>query len=202
MASLHLYLEMPLEKKTLFGPYTVAEVSAETFYDFYAAKSAEVYPDVLQINTDIWLSREDKAARHTLSQALQHRIALYFLIYCGDEPIGWHSGYQIDSETFYMFESGIIPAYQSRGIYTTMLSWLLDKYRSLGFQKVTSQHHASNNAVIVPKLKAGFFITGFTIDEGVGVMISLAYIFNSRRLQAYHFRTGYSRPDTEIRKFL
>lgn len=193
---------MPLEKSHLIGPYTICDVTAEEFHTFYASKATGVYPDVLQINTDIWLSAQDKAARSILAKALGARISLYFLIYCHDEPIGWHCGYQIDAETFYMFESGIDPAHQGRGIYTSLLPWLLERYRSLGFQRVTSQHHASNNAVIVPKLKAGFIITGFTIDEGVGLMISLAYIFNEHRRKIYAFRTGHSKPDPEIKRFL
>lgn len=193
---------MPLEKNPLFGPYTIYEVTADEFNAFYAESAAEVYPDVLQINTDIWLSDQEQAARSTLAKSIQSRITLHFLIYHHDEPIGWHCSYQVDAETMYMYESGIVPAHRGRGIYTAVIPWLLERFRSLGFQKVTSQHHASNNAVLVPKLKAGFAITGFTIDEGIGLMVCLAYLFNQQRRHVLSFCSGYIKPDTEIKRFL
>lgn len=193
---------MPWEKKTLFDAYTISEVSVEAFDTFYQARSAEIYPHVLQINSDIWLSARETSARQALSHNLKDRITTHFLIYHHHDPVGWHCGYQIDAETFYMFESGILPAHQGRGIYTALLPLLLDHYESLGFQKVTSQHHASNNAVLVPKLKAGFMITGFSIDESVGVMVQLTYAFHPQRRRVYEFRTGYRRPDDQIRRFL
>lgn len=191
-----------MPKITLFDSYSVDIVTAAEFDAFYAAHSAEVYPDVVQIDTDTFLSDQEKAMRSTLAKSIQSRITLYFLIYHHEEPIGWHCAYQVDGETMCMYESGIVAAHRGRGIYTATLPWLLERYKALGFQKVTSQHHASNNAVILTKLKAGFMITGFTIDEGVGLMVCLTYIFNQQRRNVYSFRTGYTKPDEEIKRFL
>ncbi|MBS1622629.1 MAG: GNAT family N-acetyltransferase [Bacteroidetes bacterium] len=189
-------------KNLLFDSYFVSIATADEFNAFYTERSAEVYPDVLQINTDLWLSDQEKARCSTLSKSIQSRITLYFLIYHHEEPIGWHCAYQVDGETMYMYESGIIAAHRGRGIYTAVISWLLELFRTLGFQKVTSKHHASNNAVIVPKVKAGFMITGFTVDESVGLMVCLTYIFNQQRRNVYSFRTGYTKPDAGIKRFL
>ncbi len=193
---------MPFEKEELLPGYTIAKVSAGEFDEFYASHSGMVYPDVLQIDTDAWLSTKERADRSDLARNLQHRLSLHFLIYHGEQAIGWHCGYQIDADIFYMFETGVLSSHQRKGIYSALILWLLAKYQSLGFQKVTSQHHASNNAVIIPKLKAGFAITGFSIDEGLGLMVTMAYIINVKRMNAYTFRTGHTRPDAEIRKFL
>lgn len=193
---------MPFEKEELLPGYTIAKVSAGEFDAFYASHSTIVYPDVLQIDTDAWLSAKERADRSDLARNLQHRLTIFYLIYYRGLPIGWHSSYQVDAETIYMFESGIVPGHQGRGVYSALLPWLLTQFKALGFQKVTSQHHASNNKVILPKLKAGFQISGFTLDEGIGLMVQLTYVFHPLRKHAYEFRTGYKRPDEAIRKFL
>ncbi|MBS1595292.1 MAG: GNAT family N-acetyltransferase [Bacteroidetes bacterium] len=156
----------------------------------------------MQIDTDVWLSAKERADRSDLARNLRHRLTLFYLIYYADLPIGWHSSYQIDAETIYMFDSGIVPDHQGKGVYPALLLWLLTQFKARGFQKVTSQHHASNNKVILPKLKAGFLITGFTLDESVGLMVQLTYAFHPLRKHVYEFRTGYKRPDEAIRKFL
>ncbi len=62
-----------------------------------------------------------------------------------------------------------------------MLPKILQILKKQGFQKVTSRHSVTNNNVIVPKLKAGFVITGFEISEVFGLLIILTYYFNDTR---------------------
>ena len=101
-----------------------------------------------------------------------------------------------------MSNTGIFKEHQGKRIYTAFLPKLLELLKEKGFQKIVSRHHASNNSILVPKLKAGFQITGFEIDERFGVFVTLAYIFNQQRLNLYKYRTGAIRPDDEIMKYL
>ena len=101
-----------------------------------------------------------------------------------------------------MSNTGIFEEYRGKGIYSALLPKLLELFREKGFQKVSSRHNVANNAVLVPKLKAGFVITGFEIDERFGLLVVLSYIYGDKRLKAYKFRTGQIRPDEDLMKFL
>ena len=118
------------------------------------------------------------------------------------EIIGWHIGRQVDEEVYHMSNTALFKEYQGKGIYTALLTKLLELFKEKGFQKVASRHLASNSSILVPKLKAGFVITGFEIDERYGILVILSYIFNEKRLNAYKFRTGALRPDEDMKKYL
>lgn len=42
-------------------------------------------------------------------------------------------------------------------------------------------HMVNNRAVLIAKLKAGFVITGMTLDERYGAQVSLSYLFHADR---------------------
>ena len=71
-----------------------------------------------------------------------------------------------------------------------------------GFQKIYSRHMPNNNAVIIPKLKAGFVISSMELDDMFGVLVNLTYYTNKLRLKAFDYRTGNSRMSDELSKFL
>lgn len=71
-----------------------------------------------------------------------------------------------------------------------------------GFQIAYSRHKATNNQVLVPKLKAGFVITSLEVSEVFGVMVQLSYFFNPLRRKVLDVRVGQARPDAEVRQHL
>ena len=101
-----------------------------------------------------------------------------------------------------MINTGISPAHQNKGIYKHLLPKILDILRNKGFQKVYSRHKATNNQIIIPKLREGFVITNFEISEKFGVLIHLTYFFNNKRRNLMEYRVGQIRPDKELRKAL
>ncbi|MCG8351541.1 MAG: hypothetical protein MI924_27555 [Chloroflexales bacterium] len=88
---------------------------------------------------------------------------------------------------FFMAYSGIVPAYQRRGIYGAFLRAFLPYLHALGYERVTSNHMVNNRLVLIAKLKAGFFITGVTLDERYGAQVTLTHFFYPDR------RTGFAR---------
>ncbi len=106
-------------------------------------------------------------------------------VYDGDNAIGWHFGNATDAETFYMRNSAILPEYRNQGIYAALLNFVLMELNKEGFQVVTSIHHGNNPAVLIPKLKKGFVITGTHFHEKFRFMIELKYFFNPERKKAY-----------------
>ncbi len=102
-----------------------------------------------------------------------------------NEPIGWSFGVMIDPCTFFMSWSGILPAYQRQGIYTTFLKMFLPYLNELGYERVTSNHMVNNRAVLIAKLKVGFYVTGVDLDERFGAQVNLAYLFAEDRRQGF-----------------
>ncbi|MFC6592208.1 GNAT family N-acetyltransferase [Deinococcus lacus] len=108
---------------------------------------------------------------------LEGRRVFTFGIFHGDEVVGWHRARQADERTINMSVTGLLPAHQGKGIYTRLLPLLLEHYREAGFTFVTSQHQPTNNAVIIPKLRAGFVIQGMSMRRA-GMMVQLLYSFD------------------------
>ena len=91
--------------------------------------------------------------------------------------VGWHLGQQTLAGIFEMARTGILPQHQNRGLYTALLPTILEQLKHDGFQIVSSRHNLTNNAVIVPKLKAGFVISGFEVDDRFGTLVQLFVLF-------------------------
>lgn len=78
--------------------------------------------------------------------------------------------------------------------------YILETVRQQGFQTVYSRHVATNNRVIIPKLRAGFLITGVELTDMVGLLVRLTYFFSPLRRKALDFRAGQLRPDDDLRR--
>ncbi len=70
-----------------------------------------------------------------------------------------------------------------------------------GFQVITSRHKMFNNAILIPKLKAGFIIQKFEVSDVFGSMVHLAYFVNPARRKMMSYRAGEIFHDDEIQKW-
>ena len=193
---------MSHERTHLFDDYYIREATPQEFGPFFKENRPKVFSDTLTIQIDDYLTDAEKEKQNLLSVPMKDIFIYRLFVLKGDEIVGWHMGRQIDQEQFYMGNTGIFKEHQGKGIYTALLPRLIEIYRSKGFQKITSRHIASNSSVLVPKLKAGFVITGFEISEIFGLLVVLTYFTNEKRHTAYKFRTGALRPDEDIKRFL
>ena len=193
---------MSFTRVHLFDSYYYREVSPEEFGPFFRENRSKVFSDTLTIDVDVWTAGEDLSKILELNKRVKDRYTLQLYIMKGEEIIGWHTGRQFEGDHYHMSNTGIFEEYRGKGIYSALLPKLLELFREKGFQKVSSRHNVANNAVLVPKLKAGFVITGFEIDERFGLLVVLSYIYGDKRLKAYKFRTGQIRPDEDLMKFL
>ena len=87
-----------------------------------------------------------------------------------------------------MSVTALAPAWRRRGVYGAFLGALLDACETAGFLEVVSRHHADNNAVLVPKLRAGFVIGGFEMSARHGLLVTLTYRFSQRARALYSRR--------------
>jgi hypothetical protein len=111
-------------------------------------------------------------------------------------------GLQESSEIFYMVNSAVLPPFRKKGIYAKLASTVVQEAVELGFQVVYSKHVATNNAVLIPKLKAGFTITSFEVSDQYGVLVHLKWYANSARRKMMDFRAGGVGFDADVRNIL
>ncbi|HYF01961.1 MAG TPA: GNAT family N-acetyltransferase [Patescibacteria group bacterium] len=148
------------------------------------------------------LSDDEKALLKTLSQNTGMPFTLHLGIFLKGELIGWSYGWQESAEKYYMCNTAILKEHRRKGIYTALLPEVLKILKDKGFQIAYSRHAATNNDIIIPKLKAGFVISGMEISDKFGTLVHLSYFFNNIRRRMIDFRSGQSTLDEDLRKFL
>lgn len=183
--------------------YFFREMSSEEFLPLWRLHSKAVFDDhspIFRIYDA--LAPQERENIVQLGKNLGKPFSLRLGLFYGDEFVGWHTGDQKDSHTFYMRNSAILPEHRRRGLYTILISEVLTRVTALGFQVITSRHNCTNNNVIIPKLKAGFFITGMEVSDAFGTLVNLSYFTNPLRRRVMEYRSGDLLPDDEIKKHL
>ena len=99
---------------------------------------------------------------------------------------GWFEG----SGNFYIGLSAVEPGYRRQGIYTRLLNAAEQAVRSRGGLRISSQHVATNNAVLVAKLELGYVIAGTEYDEQMGLLVRLVPHLAPERKSLFVARTG------------
>lgn len=187
----------------LVGDYYYREMSAAEFDPLFRRFHSLVFADTISLNVRALLSDEEQMAARQLARALHGRYILRIGIYHEAKTfVGFHTGDQVSYDAFYMRSSGVLPEHQGRGIYSALLPLVLALAKEQGFQSVYSRHHATNNRIIIPKLRAGFVITGFELSDLHGLLVRLSYFFNPLRRQALEFRSGHERISDALRPYL
>lgn len=183
--------------------YEIRELSAEEFEPLWTKHSEKIFSENCQIFRFFrFLSDEQKARFRELGQAFASPYALNLAVYHGNDFVGWSCGYQQSAETFYMQNSAILPEHRRRGLYNALLAITVKTVTKKGFQKIYSRHNATNNDVIIPKLKYGFTISSLEISDMFGALVHLVYFPHELRRKVMIYRTGDIKPDEELKKAL
>ncbi|MFN5539387.1 MAG: GNAT family N-acetyltransferase [Candidatus Melainabacteria bacterium] len=188
---------------TLFDNYFIQSANDfQEFDDFIAKNKSIVFSDTIDTNLSILLTNKEKISRSELAKnaGTPYKLRLYILK--NSEIVGWFYGEQKDSETFQMIQTAIFQEHQNKGIYKALLPIILEILKEKGFQKVFSRHKATNNQVIIPKLRQGFMITAFEVIDIFGVLIHLTYYFNENRQKLINYRVGQLKPDALLKEAL
>ncbi|MBK8902136.1 MAG: GNAT family N-acetyltransferase [Anaerolineaceae bacterium] len=169
---------------------TVTAVSRQTFYEV----TNQLYQHIFTPLGELGLY-QDPTPQNSLAKTLAGQIhAEYFVFYTtANEPVGFSMGKVVNGQTFFMEWSGILPAYQRRGLYSRFLDVLIPYLQALGIDRVTSNHMGNNRPVLIAKLKAGFIITGMTLDERHGMLVWLARFLSPER--QHGFESAFSLPN-------
>ncbi len=186
----------------LVGGYSYREMSAEEFRLYFQQYGPVVLGKTFTFDAEQALSEGEHEASRRLKDRCSDPFVLRLCIFRGDEFVGWHLGRQEDDQRFYMINTGILEAHRNRGLYKALLPLVLQKVEEVGFQIVYSRHTVTNNQIIVPKLKAGFIISGMEVDDRFGTLVRLSYYFNPLRRKMMEVRAGQARVDEPLESFL
>lgn len=180
---------------------TIKSLSEDEFRPLYRKYRAEVFEDDHSYVLRDLLDDQELLAMKRLGQNLGAIYELNLAAYDSEGNfVGWCWGFQENSTEFYMCNSAVLPGYRRQGIYSKLLDKCLSMLKDDGFQMVYSRHCATNNPILIPKLKAGFIISKMEIDDRFGVLIHLHYYFNKTRKKIMDYRSGQLSPDEEIKK--
>ncbi len=181
--------------------YEVRVLGPKEFDKLYQEHRVEVFQE--DHSFPLWdvLSKEELDNVKRLGQNMGEPYKLCLAVFDKDNNfIGWSWGFQENSTTYYMCNSAVLPEYRRHGVYGAMLDKCLAILEAEGFQLVYSRHCATNNSVIIPKLKAGFIISKMEMDDKFGVLIHLHYYYNEKRKKIMDYRAGQLKPDEEIKE--
>jgi hypothetical protein len=186
----------------LISGILVKPIAKPQYDEFRTVYEPLIFPNRFDISAQAALSDAEKSALDKLGQNLSGLYDLRLGFFNGDEMIGWSYGIQMNAETFRMVTTGILPEFQGKGIYSSFLKVYAEHIKKQGFQILFSRHYATNNQVIVPKLRFGFVVSGFEISDQFGLLLHVSYFFNKTREKVMHTRSGLQQPDAEVSKMI
>jgi ribosomal protein S18 acetylase RimI-like enzyme len=113
-----------------------------------------------------------------------------FAAFDGERFVGCSSGWFEFGGNFYIGLSAVDPAYRQQGIYTRMLVAMEQAVRARGGLLISSQHVATNNAVLIAKLKLGYVVAGTEYVDPMGLLVRLVLHLAPQRRELFASRTG------------
>lgn len=183
--------------------YYLKEMTKEEFFPLFGKHYDSIFGNDHTFFPDKYYSVLEKEKNKELSKRMGDLFSLYVGVFSEtNEFIGFSFGFQESSDTFYMVASAIFENHRGHGLYTNLLNHVIEVAKNEGFQIIYGTHCATNNAIIIPKLKAGFVIAKFEISDMFGAIVHLHYYTNKLRRKVMDYRSGHRRPDDELKKLL
>lgn len=170
-------------------------ITREEFWPLFEKYRPILFEDNAEINTTELYSEIENEKSKQLHKICsnENKIFLYLTAWHDNKLAGWSYGLQINNKEFYMYNSAVFPEYRRQKLYTELMNRVVEKAFTEGFQEINSRHITDNNAVLIPKLKAGFVIKGFEINPRFGILVNLVLYKNPAILEIHHKRTGFKK---------
>lgn len=177
----------------LLQNYYAKVVDNSTIFDILKKYRTTVFSSTVDFNPTAVYNDLEKEQLNKKIKSIKPPARFSYIIEQNDNLVGWCTAYQKDVDEWYMHNTAIFEAHRKKGLYTTILQLMLNYAKKEGYLKVTSIHNATNNAIIIPKLKAGFVISGMHMNEKFGTLIKLTYYVNPKIKAIIDFRSGHKR---------
>lgn len=126
-----------------------------------------------------------KALRASLPKPERVRVGAFD----GERLVGASSGW-FEGANFHIGMSAVDTAYRRKGLYTRLLNAMEAAVRERGGAQISSQHVATNNAVLIAKLKLGYVISGIEFLESMGLLVRLVLRLSPARRALFAARAG------------
>jgi ribosomal protein S18 acetylase RimI-like enzyme len=107
----------------------------------------------------------------------------------GESLVAWTYARPTGERQLSMVNSGVAATERRAGIYSQLVSMVIEHAAAHGFASVVSRHAANNNPVIIAKLKLGFFVSGFEYSEVYGPLVRLTYLVGELRRTLHQARS-------------
>jgi GNAT superfamily N-acetyltransferase len=143
-------------------------------------------------------ARESKGRTRAFDAAPQ----LCLVAYDGDKPVGYSQSLINHSGDLFMRLSGVLKSYRRKGIYDAMLKRVVARAKKEGCVRIISNHLATNNPIIIAKLRADFVIIGLQQSPDAGLLVQLVHHTNPAVDKLYRFRVGAAKLDKKLAKRL
>lgn len=183
--------------------FTIVEADDAEFWARVEKTMESVFDDnEIIVRAQDLMTEEEKRRLQELNRDYRRLHLQHLLLLKHGELAGWTWGYQDSRESFYMVNSAILPEHRGRGLYSRLLDAALARLEGRGFQRIWSRHNMTNNAILIPKMKRGFVITGTELTDTFGTLVHLTYFTNPERRRLLDFRSGSLRPDAAMKKRL
>lgn len=191
---------MSLKYKLPAG-YEIKEVPDAEFWNLWTRPGKKIFNDALMFytNKDVF-TKAELADQNKLRNEFPKTHKINLGLYYKNKFVGWSWGFQETPVTFYMCNSAILPAHRRKGLYTCLMKEMISRAQKQGYTYIYSRHILTNNDIIIAKLKAGFKITGFELNERFGAMTILSYFKSKTQNDILDFRAGFKRPDKKMKK--
>jgi ribosomal protein S18 acetylase RimI-like enzyme len=111
----------------------------------------------------------------------------------GSRLVGWTYA-KPQGVHLHMINSGVSPAYRRHALYSRFVRLVIEHARSRQYVAVQSRHATDNNAVLIAKLKLGFFVSGFEYSEVYGPLVRLTFLLGEQRRALHRARATPIRP--------
>lgn len=193
----------PLYSWKVNNDYQIRSMTAAEFDPLFQRYTKEFFDDeTLVFRLRDALSDAERSRLRKLSANMGEPFTLSLGVFYKNEFVGWHFGRQDSAIQYYMQNSGILPEHRRKGLYSELVKRVVEVATEMGFQSIWSRHNATNNAVIVPKLKQGFVLTGLEVTDIFGTLVHLYYFPKEIRRKMTDYRVGQIKPDAEIKSYL
>ena len=96
-------------------------------------------------------------------------------------PVGWNMSESEDWLTFYLRNTGILPAHQNKGLYSAFQDAIFKFCTEVGYERITSHHKGTNRGMLILKLRANYFLSGFELTERWGPMFKAVKLLHEDR---------------------
>jgi len=177
-------------------PMTLDIRQVETFDDAALQAIAEpIFGDAARQQHLRDLIGPEAAERHAaLRQSLPKVERIRVGAFDGERLVGYSQGWFEPGGNFYIGSSAVDPDHRRQGVYTRLLKSIEQAVRERGGISISSQHVATNNAVLIAKLRLGYVIAGTEYVDAMGLLVRLMLHLTAERGALFAARTGMLAP--------